>query len=380
MDAILGPECMNSNEKIQGWMPRERFDELFGALSALGYTCYGPQVRDHAIAYARITSSRELPRGVTDAQQPGSYRLTHTEGGRWFDWANGPQALKPLLFAPRESLWRVARDAQGRLSFTPAAERPAKIALIGARSCDLAALRLQDQHFLAGAYVDEAYAARRRNLLIVAVNCTRPASTCFCVSTGDGPRAASGFDIALTELADGFVAEAGSPVGGDILGTLVSGAASRVQVKDADEAIAQGAQQQVRSLPSRNLRDVLFDNLDHPRWDDVAARCLSCGNCTSVCPTCFCHRETEEPQLDGTASEHLREWDSCFTQGHSYIHGLTVRAATRERYRQWLTHKLGSWHDQYGRSGCVGCGRCIAWCPVGIDIVEEATALHGGGK
>ena len=135
----------------------------------------------------------------------------------------------------------------------------------------------------------------------------------------------------------------------------------------------EAAQQQTRSLPSHNLRDALFANLEHPRWEDVAERCLSCGNCTSVCPTCFCHSETDETALDGDHSLHARQWDSCFTQGHSYIHGMTIRADTRTRYRQWLTHKLGSWHDQYGRSGCVGCGRCIAWCPVGIDITARGS-------
>ena len=135
------------------------------------------------------------------------------------------------------------------------------------------------------------------------------------------------------------------------------------------------ARQQTRTLPGRDLEQTLFARLEHPRWDAVASRCLSCTNCTSVCPTCFCYSEREAPALSGEASEHVREWDSCFTEGHSYIHGLVVRPGTRERYRQWLTHKLGGWHAQYGRSGCVGCGRCIAWCPAGIDITEETHAL-----
>jgi len=359
------------------WLPRLRFADLFGALTARGYDCYGPRVRDDAIVFAPVSSPDELPRGVTDSQEPGVYRLNRTNDGRFFAWANGPQALKPLLFAPREVRWRVERDARGRLSFRSVAPSSRKLAVIGVRACDLAALRLQDRHFLEGRIVDGNYAARRRDLLLLAVNCTHPASTCFCVSTGDGPRAENGFDLALTELDDGFVVESGSASGDEILGALALDPAEAGRTDQAAQAVADAAQRQVRSLPARNLRDTLFSRLDHPRWDEVAARCLSCGNCTSVCPTCFCHRETEEPGLDGNASEHLREWDSCFTHGHSHIHGLTVRPSTRERYRQWLTHKLGSWHDQYGRSGCVGCGRCIAWCPVGIDITEEATAIHG---
>jgi ferredoxin len=142
--------------------------------------------------------------------------------------------------------------------------------------------------------------------------------------------------------------------------------------------VAEAAQRQSRRILSRNLRDPLFANLEHPRWDEVAERCLSCGNCVAVCPTCFCHAEREQPALDGQTSEHVRQWDTCYSVGHSYLHGFLVRPDTRTRYRQWLTHKLGGWHDQYGRSGCVGCGRCITWCPVGIDITEEAAAVCAG--
>jgi ferredoxin len=258
----------------------------------------------------------------------------------------------------------------------PAAEM---LAVIGVRACDLAALRLQDRHFLQGRFADPYYAARRKNIFLVAVHCTHPADTCFCASTGDGPRATQDFDIALSELDDGYLVQTGSDKGSAITVKLPLIPATDAQQRIAGQEVQEAARRQTRGLPSRNLRDVLFANLEHPRWENVAERCLSCGNCTAVCPTCFCHSETDETALDDHQSRHVRQWDSCFTQGHSYIHGMTIRADTRTRYRQWLTHKLGSWHDQYGRSGCVGCGRCIAWCPVGIDITEEAREISGGG-
>jgi ferredoxin len=362
-----------------GFLPRAGFQALLDALHRAGYRCVGPQVRDGAIVYDTLDRAGALPQGVRDRQGPGQYRLETTASPRYFSWANGPQALKPFLFAPREAMWRSERDAQGTIRFSeimPAAEM---LAVIGVRACDLAALRLQDRHFLQGRFADPYYAARRKNLFLVAVHCTHPADTCFCASTGDGPRATQDFDIALSELDDGYLVQAGSDKGSTITTQLSLVPETDAQRGIAEQEVQEATRRQTRGLPSRNLRDVLFANLEHPRWENVAERCLSCGNCTSVCPTCFCHGEMDETALDDHQSRHVRQWDSCFTQGHSYIHGMTIRADTRTRYRQWLTHKLGSWHDQYGRSGCVGCGRCIAWCPVGIDITEEAREIGGGG-
>ncbi|MDQ2695202.1 MAG: 4Fe-4S dicluster domain-containing protein, partial [Pseudomonadota bacterium] len=209
-------------------------------------------------------------------------------------------------------------------------------------------------------------------------NCTHPAATCFCASTGDGPEVGDGADLVLSELDEGFLVAAHTDKGRALLPRLPLGQASAEQADRARQEIQAGAARQQRRLPGRNLRDALFANLDHPRWAEVAERCLSCGNCVSVCPTCFCHAEADVPSLDGSAVEHVRQWDTCFSAGHGYIHGLLIRPDTRTRYRQWLTHKLGGWHDQYGRSGCVGCGRCITWCPVGIDITEEAAAVCAG--
>ena len=359
-------------------LSRDRFPQLLDALKAAGYRCIGPQVRDGAILYDEIDSIDQLPKGWQDHQSPGEYRIGEISSPRYFSWANGPQALKPYLFAPREVLWKASFDDTKNMVFSAAETGQQPHAVIGVRACDLAALRLQDAHFIGRSWPDPYYARRRENIFLVAVNCTHPADTCFCASTGDGPRATATYDLALSELDDGFLIEAGSIEGDAILARLATMEATRKDIATANQEIESAAHKQARTLPSRNLRDQLFANLDHARWDDVAERCLSCGNCTSVCPTCFCYSENEQPALEGNESLHSREWDSCFTHGHSYIHGIVVRPDTASRYRQWLTHKLGGWHDQYGRSGCVGCGRCISWCPVGIDLTAEATVICQG--
>lgn len=362
-----------------GFLPLAGLSSLLAKLMDAGYQCLAPAAENGAIVLRALAAPDDLPRGLQAEQAPGRYRLTADPHKRYFAWANGPQAIKPHLFAPRESLWRVQRDAQGRLQFM-AVEPPApRLALIGVRACDLAALALQDAHFLRGGQPDAHYARRREQLFLVAVQCAEPAATCFCASTGDGPTPHAGYDIALAELADGFVTAAASEKGAALLKALNLAPATSQQIDDARQQGQAAAAAQTRNLPGRNLRDVLMSRLEHPHWDEVATRCLACGNCTAVCPTCFCHAEQDEPSLDGQSSEHGRIWDSCFGEAHGYLHGYQVRPDIRARYRQWLTHKLATWHDQYGRSGCVGCGRCIAWCPAEIDLTAETAALVGNG-
>ncbi len=361
-----------------GFLPRDRFQELLDTLRRLGFRCIGPQVRDGAILYAPVSSVDELPRGASDIQVPGMYRINQTLSPRYFGWANGPQALKPIAFAPHEVLWRARRKADGDIEFRSEPATAGQLAVIGVRACDLAALALQDLHFLGAVGSDSHYAARRAQLLLIAVHCSDPSDACFCVSTGDGPRASSGFDLALAELDSGFIVESNGSRGAAVAAELRLEAVTGVMRAEAAQQVNVARVRQRRRLPGRELSSVLSASLEHPRWTEVAARCLSCGNCTSVCPTCFCHARVESPVLGGGESAHARVWDSCFSQGHSYIYGITVRGDTRTRYRQWLTHKLGSWHDQFGRSGCVGCGRCISWCPVGIDITEEAAVVCAG--
>jgi ferredoxin len=363
-------------------LAREALDDLFDALVRRGYVLIGPTVRQRAVVYDEIRGTGDLPAGVTDQQDGGTYRISDDGGAALFSHNVGPNSWKGHLFAPRLTLWRARHDGDGGLEVEEEAPDEQRRAFIGVRSCDLHASGVQDRTLMGGRHVDRDYAARRANCFIVAVNCGQAAATCFCASMNTGPRATSGFDLALTELLDDdghrFLVEVGSERGAEVLADVPTGPAPERDHLRADESVQRAADQQVRRLDSTDIRDLLLGNLEHPRWDDVAERCLSCGNCTQVCPTCFCTTVEDVTDLAGQEAEHVRQWDSCFSLEHSYIHGGSVRSTTRSRYRQWMTHKLATWIDQFGTSGCVGCGRCIAWCPVAIDITEEAAAIRAG--
>jgi ferredoxin len=360
---------------IQRFLPRDQFQTLIDQLVASGYQVIGPQVRDHAIVFDQLARAAQLPIGITDEQSPGKYRLEQSESDRCFDWATGPQALKPMTFVPREILWHSERQPDGHLAFCEEPVDAPQTAIIGIRACDLAALAIQDKHFIHGPHPDAHYSRRRQSLFLVAVNCMRSAGTCFCTATGDGPRVRAGHDLSLSELDEGFLLETHTERGREIVVSLTLEAASPEQITRADAGIEQAANQQQRTLPAGPLQEKLVAAVDHPHWQTLNDRCLTCGNCTAVCPTCFCQTHVDEISLDGHQSTHVRQWETCFNPDHSYIHGIVIRAERPQRYRQWLTHKFGTWEEQFGRSGCTGCGRCIAWCPVGIDVTEELAAL-----
>lgn len=352
---------------------------LIEALAARGFQVLGPLVRDEAIVYDEIAGVADLPAGWTDRQAPGQYRLERRDDQALFGFAATPQSWKRFLHPPVETLWRV-RQGEGGLLFTTAAEATPRYAFLGVRACDLKAIAIQDRVLCEGDYRDTAYERRRRDVFIVALNCSEAGDTCFCVSMGSGPRAEGAFDLALTELLDErrheFLVEVGSAAGADILAGLPQRPALESDWAAAAAVVARTAGRMGRHLDTTGLQDLLQSNPEHPRWDEVAERCLTCANCTMVCPTCFCTTAEDHSDLAGSSAERVRLWDSCFTLDFSYIHGGSVRQTDKGRYRQWMTHKLSTWFDQFGSSGCVGCGRCITWCPVGIDITEEAAAIR----
>ena len=366
----------------------DQVGRLIVALQRRGYTVIGPTVRDAAIVLDVIESVKDLPAGWTDEQAPGRYRLKQRNDGALFGYAVGPQSWKKYLHPAEVRLFEAAReDGTFRILNNTTAvspcfgeSGPGKRTFLGVRACELAAIAIQDKVLFSGHFQDPIYQYNRKDIFIVAVNCMQAASTCFCTSMQTGPRVRSGFDLALTELMeDGrheFLVEVGSQAGAEIVEELDCAEASEELLVKAEAAVQNTAAQIKQRMETFGLRDLLYNNLEHPRWDDVARRCLSCANCTMVCPTCFCTTVEDVSDVTGDHAERWRKWDSCFSQSFSYIHGGNVRDSRKSRYRQWMTHKLASWIDQFGSSGCVGCGRCITWCPVGIDITEEVRAIR----
>ncbi|NNC42236.1 MAG: 4Fe-4S dicluster domain-containing protein [Acidimicrobiia bacterium] len=349
-------------------------DGLDGLIASLKaeFDVIGPIVRDGLIRYGPIGSVADLPRGWTDVQEGGSYRLEPGNTEALFGFVLGPDSGKTNLFPPRAPMWTYREES---FSATPHSNRP--MAIIGLRACDLAAIAIQDEVLLNGPYVDSHYAARRSQLFIVAVNCTTFAANCFCTSMNTGPRVESGFDLGLTEVLDDhhFVVHVGSEAGASFLAGLDQRQATSDELAEADQLIDITANSITKRLDTTDIAQFLADNLESPRWSAIAERCLACTNCTAACPTCFCTSPVDTTDFDGSAARE-RVWDSCFSLDYSYMGGHPVRSSGSSRYRQWMTHKLGTWIEQFGTSGCVGCGRCITWCPVGIDITEEMAAMR----
>jgi ferredoxin len=350
---------------------------LFDVLHARGYTVVGPTVRDGAIVVSELASASDLPYGWGVDTEAGRYRLRARDDSAAFGHSAGPQSWKSVLHPARARMWS-ADKVDGTVVVTEPAQRY-RYALLGVRPCDLAAIGVLDRVLTGGAHVDPIYSARRDGNLVIAVECTEPGATCFCTSMGTGPGAESGFDLAMTELVDGevhrFLVRSGTPAGAEVLADLPQQPADEATVQCAADAVAGAAVHMGRTMRTDGLREMLAASRESPHWDDVASRCLTCGNCTMVCPTCFCTTTEDVTDLTGDHAERWRRWDSCYDLDFSYLHGGSVRTSGQGRYRQWISHKLGTWHDQFGTSGCVGCGRCIVWCPTGIDITQEAAAL-----
>lgn len=372
------PADQNPSPETPAWLVHQpAIESLIKILTFSGYRVVGPRIEQHAIVYDDIQSIEDLPQNWCDTQAPGLYQLSpipNQPNKKLFHYNVGPHSWKKFLFPPNSILSPINNQAPP--------QKP--LAILGARACELAAIAIQDRVFINEHYTDSNYQLRRKDLFVIAVQCTTLADTCFCSSMNTGPKLPppdnQQFDLALTELPDAsYLLRVGSQRGQEIATSLFRQhppqPASHNQIESEHQAISHVESNMKRSLPTENLKENLLKQLQNPHWDDVASRCLSCANCTMVCPTCFCSSVDEVHDLTDESIVRQRRWDSCFNPDFSHTSGAPVRNTIRSRYRQWVTHKLATWFDQFGSSGCVGCGRCITWCPVGIDLTAEVAKL-----
>lgn len=368
---------MIAGERTEAWLLRSSgLHELISLLAEQYDEVIGPTVVDGVIRLRPISSVHDLPSGVGDQQEANCYRLVASDDGRRFAYGPGPDSLKSIVHPVDAPVWTMRRR-DGSLVVDLAPPSPSRRAVIGARACDLRAVGVLERTQTAGEHPDPSVTERRDELFVVAVDCTDPAPTCFCASAGGSPRATTGFDLALTELdttAAGvvYVVRTGSERGRRLVEQLELEPAPVHVVDAADTAVAGAAAAQLRELPEAAFLAVHDDG--HPRWQEVGSRCTACTRCTNVCPTCFCTEADDVVHTDGSA-DRTRHWVSCFEATYWGAGGPPDGPPIAGRYHQWLRHKLGTWHAQFGESGCVGCGRCITWCPSGIDLTAEIEAL-----
>lgn len=351
------------------------FNSLLKNLDDQGYEVVGPHVENQTLVYAPIHSLDDLPRGYITEQEAGHFRLIYSGHTRYFDVIPGAQSWKQFLFPSRAEIFELHK-LNGSWNMKPSETKTSAYAFIGVRGCELAAIQIQDSVFIRSDFTDPIYRTRREKAFLLAVNCLHPSGTCFCVSMGTGPQVEEGADLILTELEDVFLLKIGSELGRNILSGLPIESASAFLLNAANKGLERAALQMGRSMETEDLPELILNNLDNLYWRSVGERCLSCANCTQVCPTCFCWDTLDTMSLDGKETARTRVWDSCFNPGYSYQAGGNTRPTLHSRYRQWLSHKLGTWKIQHGTFGCTGCGRCITWCPAGIDITAEITALR----
>lgn len=290
--------------------------------------------------------------------------------------------IKAFLIPPRERVASYWTEEEAPF-------QPQQFSLVGLRNCDLLALKYLDQVFLGGVCEDPFYKARREAAFLVSVDCLAPQDTCFCTRVGGRPYATAGFDINLVPMNSGFVVEAGSADGEEVLARLSNwlhavGDEILEEMNQQRERMVQSLERSTGDLPdAETFVTKLSGKEGHVSWEAWAAKCVECGACTSVCPTCHCYYLLDTPISPAAekagAFVKVRTWDSCLFAEYARMAGMGFKLTPRPRLRSRLSnrvlHKYVYSFDQYGMCGCLGCGRCDEACLGGIDLREMIAAV-----
>jgi len=332
----------------------------------------GPSLSEGVVRLRELGGVGDLASGIVDIQSPGGYAIGG-ESALVFASVNGPDSPKRYLHPAEVELSKLADKGSG-VELLSAFHSDRKYAFFGIRPCDLRGVGVMDRTMLMPGFEDPVYSTLRDDSIFIVVNCTRAGENCFCASMGTGPAAESGYDVAITELPEKLLF--------DILGRSMSlfqgielNAATEEELREGEEMVRNAREQMGRRISEKDPARQMYAALDSPIWGRVAERCLACGNCTMVCPTCFCNTIIDRTDLRDGSVHRVRVWDSCLSKDFVYSAGGNPRQQRTARYRQFVMHKFAYWPDEFGTYGCVGCGRCITWCPVGIDITDTVNGV-----
>jgi len=352
------------------------------------YKIIGNKIENNSVILAELENLSDTPSGYSDEQSPGKYKLINNKSEQLFSFSLSPQSWKKYLHPPESTLWKIHKKDNSFNIETPKIEKN-KMAFWGIRPCDFEAIKIYDGVFLRDNKTNLKYKSIRDNLFIFAINCTVNHNTCFCSSMNSGPDIKDGFDLAVTEIfiendenntSHHFILNADTQKGQNIVDKFQFKEASKEEVNFAKNKVIENKESITNTFNTKNLDKILQDNYNHEIWYKMGEKCTSCSNCTFVCPTCYCTRTVDFTNLDGSMATRISKWDSCFSKDFTRINNKYIRDSLSSRYRHWVMHKFSTWQEQFGTQGCTGCGRCITWCPSGINIVKVIREIQASSK
>lgn len=301
------------------------------------------------------------------------------------DYSNTILSAKKIIFPQREVFMEFSTGDNGQLKVKEILPEEKLVAIFGLRPCDAKALTLTDKVF-DGDYIDLYYTKRRNQATLVGLTCnTPPSPNCFCLSLGGSPHSKEGLDILMTDLGDKYYVESLTKKGDELI-NLAKDLFEEPKAHDKNdlEKIHRDSEKKIK----RHINDIekipanLKTMFDSPFWDEESLSCLRCGICTYLCPACHCFDINDEIiSSSPLKGKRVRTWDTCqFPDFTMHSSGHNPRPDRASRLRQRILHKFQYFVENYQSYQCTGCGRCITYCPVGIDLIEILNKVNDYGS
>ncbi|MBQ7349215.1 MAG: 4Fe-4S dicluster domain-containing protein [Clostridia bacterium] len=326
--------------------------------------------------FAKLSENAKLYIPVDGKNGTASFKAWE-EGVVMSQALNTTRSAKDFFFPQTENLMEFKTEGKNIEIIDTRTEKE-DFVIFGVRACDVKSFEILDRVFLSEP-VDTYYASRREKGVIISLACGRPAETCFCKTFGIDPASPDGDVVAWKTEADLYL-KANTEKGEKLLSTIES-----VTEECGEEAVEQQKKAISAIMDKLPLKDLSTDKFgagktkeyfNSPAWDDLSSHCLGCGTCTFVCPTCQCYDVKDFNTGNGV--KRFRCWDSCMYSDFTLMAHGNSRLSQKERFRQRFMHKLVYYPDNNdGMFSCVGCGRCLAKCPISMNIVKVMKTLGG---